>query len=214
LAEVKGDWAVQRKLDVAHNARFRKGVDVPYLEIVDSKASTTAGGAFNANVWRTRDLTDTVFNDFATTVTLAAAAGDGGQIVLPPGIYYIEASAPAMNVNEHVARLADVTDSPGTFGETVVLGTSEFSSDSSLWTINDAGGGASEGLVVHSAPQTRSHITGKFQLTRSTTLEIQHRCARTQTVDGLGSAGAFYVTDNIFTEVRVWQIRDDITPNP
>jgi len=213
MAEVKGDWAVQRKLDVAHNARFRKGVDVPYLEIVDSKAQTAAGGAFNANVWRTRDLTDTVFNDFATTVTLAASAGLGGQIVLPPGIYYIEASCPAMNVNEHVARLADVTDSPGTYGETVVLGTSEFSSDSQSWRVDDNPTG-SEALSIHSAPQTRSHITGKFQLTRSTTLEVQHRCAITQTVDGLGSAGRFYDTDNIYTEVRMWQVRDDTTPNP
>lgn len=213
MAEVKGDWAVKRKLDVAHNARFRKGVDVPYLEIVDSKTNTSGGGAFNANIWRTRDLTDTVFNDFATTVTLAASPGAGAQIVLPPGVYYIEASCPAMNVNEHVARLADVTDSPGTYGETVVLGTSEFSSDSSLWRINDNPDG-SEALTVHSAPQTRSHLVGKFQLTRSTTLEIQHRCARTQTGDGLGSAGAFYATDNIYTEVRMWQVRDDTTPDP
>jgi len=214
MAEVKGDWAVKRKLDCAHNARFRKGLEMPYLEIIDSKASGTAGGTFSANVWRTRDLTDTVFNDFAVSVDLASVAGEGAQIVLNPGIYYIEATAPAMNCNEHVARLADVTDSPGTYAETVVLGTTEFSADSSLWRIDDAGGGASEALTVHSASQTRSEITGKFQLTRVTTLEIQHRCANTQSTDGLGSDGGFYVTDNIFTVVKMWQIRDDSEVNP
>lgn len=212
MAEVKGDWAIKRKLDVMHNARFRKGVEQPYMEIIDSKASGTAGGTFSANVWRTRDLTDTVFDDFSVSVTLAAAAGQGGQITLNPGIYYIEASAPASNCNSHVARLADVTDSPGTYADTVVLGTAEFSADSASWRIDD--GGVSEALTVHSASQTRSQITGKFQLTRVTTLEIQHRCETTQSTDGFGVDGTFYLTDNVFTVVKMWQIRDDSEVNP
>ncbi|MCI0558228.1 MAG: hypothetical protein MN733_07010, partial [Nitrososphaera sp.] len=193
MAVVKGDWAINRKLDVQHNARFRKGVEMPYLEIIDSKASGTAGGDFNANVWRTRDLTDTVFDDFAVSVDLSASAGDGAQITLNPGIYYIEASCPALQVDEHTARLADVTDQPGTFADTVIQGTSEFAPDSEKWRIDDAGGSI-EPLNVHSAAQTRSIITGKFQLTRVTTLEIQHRCNTTQTVDGMGSDGGFYIT--------------------
>lgn len=212
MAEVKGDWAIKRKLDVQHNARFRKGVEQPYLEVIDSKASGTAGGTFSANVWRTRDLTDVIFDDFSVDVTVAASPGDGGQITLNPGIYYIEASAPALNCDEHVARLADVTDEPGTYADTVVLGTTEYAPDSSKWRIDD--GGVSEALTVHSSAQTRSVITGKFQLTRVTTLEIQHRCAATQSTDGFGSDGGFYITDNVFTVVKMWQIRDDSEVNP
>jgi len=214
MAEVKGDWAIKRKLDVLHNAKFHKGVEMPYLEILDAKVSGTAGGSFLANIWRTRDLTAVVFDDFSVAVDLAATPGEGAQITLSPGIYYIEASAPALSCNEHVARLADVTDNPGTDGETVVLGTSEFAADSDLWRINDAGGGASEQLSVHSSTQSRSEITGKFQLTRVTTLEIQHRCAITQTTDGFGSDGGFYITDNIFTVVKMWQVRSDSEVSP
>ncbi|MCI0561470.1 MAG: hypothetical protein MN733_23530, partial [Nitrososphaera sp.] len=126
---------------------------------------------------------------------------------------YIEASCPALQVDEHTARLADVTDQPGTFADTVIQGTSEFAPDSEKWRIDDAGGGI-EPLNVHSAAQTRSIITGKFQLTRVTTLEIQHRCNTTQTVDGMGSDGGFYITDNIFTIVKMWQVRDDSEVNP
>lgn len=204
MAEVRGDLAIKRKADVLDNARFHKGVEAPYLEVLDEKVSGVEGGTFSANVWRTRDLTTTVFNDFATSITLAASPGQGGQIVLPAGIYYVEAECPAFNVNEHVARLADVTDNPGQFGDTVVLGTSEFSPDTAQWR-----DGANLAMTVASAAQTRSRIVGKFQLERSTTLEIQHRCAKTQATDGFGSDGGFYITDNVYTAVRMWLIRSD-----
>ena len=45
MAEIRGDWAIKRKLDVLHNARFHKGVEMPYLEVIDAKASGTAGGS-------------------------------------------------------------------------------------------------------------------------------------------------------------------------
>ena len=103
MAEVKGDLTVKDNLTVDENAKFNKGLDASYLELIDEKAVTVSGGSFNSNTWKTRDLTTTIVNDFATSVTLAAAAGDGAQFVIPAGIYHIEATAPAFNVNEHVA---------------------------------------------------------------------------------------------------------------
>ena len=84
MAETRGDHAVKGKFVVSDNATFEKGLKSPYLEVIDQKATGSAGGTFNgqndepgATAWKTRDLTNVIFNDFATTVTLAASAGEG-----------------------------------------------------------------------------------------------------------------------------------------
>lgn len=222
MAETKGNHAVEGNLAVHGNTKLLKGLDSPYLEVVDQKQSGTAGGTFTGQndlpgiaSWQTRDLTNVVFNDFATSIYSGAedlegpdpepVAGDGGQITLENGIYYTEISAPALNVNEHVTRLADVTDNPGQAGDTVILGTTEFAADTEGWVTDPSG----ETIPLVATGQTRSFISGKFTLTSQRTLEIQHRCARTQTTDGLGSDGAFYATNNVYTVVKMWQIRDD-----
>lgn len=207
MAETRGDHAVKGNLDVGGNTKIHGGFDSPYLEVIDQKDEDTAGGTFNGGDlygWQTRDLTNVIFNDFATSVSVAASPGDGGDITLEKGIYFCDISCPAMNVNEHVARLADVTDNPGATGDTVVLGTSEFSADTALWQDSTA-----NPMTVASASQTRSHITGKFQLSKQSTLEVQHRCSNTQTTDGFGSAGSFYAVSNVYTIVKMWQLRDD-----
>ena len=191
MAETRGDHAVKANLAVTGNAKINGGLDGPYLEVIDQKTGASAGGAFTQGDWRTRDLTNTVHNDFATSVTLAASAGDGGDVTLPPGVYYCEISTPAFSCDEHVARLADVTDNPAQTGDTVVLGTSEFSANAS------------------GSDQTRSLITGRFSVTAQRTLEIQHRCSVTQSTNGFGSAGNFYETNNVFTVLKMWQMRDD-----
>lgn len=209
MAKTQGDHTVKGILTADGNTKLNKGLDSPYLEIVDSKARGIASGGFTGkssgeHSWRTRDLTATLFNDFATSVTLAASAGDGGDITLEKGVYYIEASCPALSVDEHTARLADVTDNPGASGSTVVLGTSEYAADANLW--RDVHGTE---MTVSSSSQTRSFITGKFQLTSQRTLEIQHQCNRTQATNGFGSDGNFYITPNVFTVVKMWQVRND-----
>ncbi len=218
MAKTQGDHTVKGILTADGNAKFNKGLDAPYLEVIDQKIRGTNSGTFTgadpaSASWRTRDLTNVVFNDFATAVVSGsadliagdtAAAGDGGKITLPSGVYYIEASCPALSVDEHMARLADVTDDPGAQGSTVILGTAEFAADSNAWISNGGGG-----LDAHSATQSRSVISGKFQLTSSRTLEIQHRCTTTQADNGFGADGNFYEAGNVFTAVKMWQIRDD-----
>lgn len=200
MAEVRGDQAVKAKLAVSGNATFEKGIDSPYLEVIDQKAPGTAGGTFightaGVHSWRTRDLTNVVFNDFATSVTLASNPGDGGDITLEKGLYYCEISVPAFYVNDHTARLADVTDDPGPSGSTVITGTSEYSqSMPNSW--------------AHPS-QTRSKISGRFQLKSQRTLEIQHRCLNTRNNDGFGKDAGFYESNNVYTKLEMWLIRDD-----
>lgn len=207
MAEVRGDQAIKARLVVSGNADFEKGMKSPYLEIIDQKSKGTAGGEFTGgNIYRTRDLNFVVFNDFATAITLAGSAGAGADITLPAGMYYVEITCPAMNVNEHMARLADVTDNPGQAGSTVVLGTSEFSADTAIWRDSD-----NLAMIIAAASQTRSIITGRFELTSQRTLEIQHRCSNTQETDGFGSDANFYDTNNVFTILKMWQIREGTT---
>jgi hypothetical protein len=228
MAEVRGDQAVKARLVVSGNANFEKGMKSPYLEVIDQKSKGTAGGEFTGgNIYRTRDLNTVIFNDFAVAIFSGntnleeeftgeeganpdPVAGAGGDITLPAGLYYVEIMTPAMNVNEHMSRLADVTDNPGQAGSTVVLGTSEFSADTAIWRTGD-GTHAAEAMTIASASQTRSIITGRFELTAQRTLEIQHRCSNTQPTDGFGSDANFYDTNNVFTVMKMWQIRDGTT---
>lgn len=206
MAEVKGNMTVRDGLSVDDNATFQKGVKLPYLELQDVKSPGTPGGVFNPNTWKTRDLNTTVFNSIATTINLAASDGDGADFIIPAGTYHIEASAPAAETDAHVARLADVTDASGEFGSTVILGTAEYSPNTDDWLDSIAGN------IAATSAQTRSKIEGRFEVTRPTTLEIQHRAAaqsQADTTRGFGIAGNFYLTDNVYTVVKMWTIKDN-----
>lgn len=192
MASTQGRHAIKGNLAVSGNATFEKGARIPYLEIVDRKSRFSSGGTFNSGAWRERDLTDVNFNEIGAVVSLAAVAGDGGDITLTKGVYYCEIECPAFSVNEHVARLADITDNPGDGADVLVIGTSEFALDESP-----------------ARAQTRSKISGRFQINATRTLSIQHRCSSSQSIDGFGSAAEFYLTDNIYTTVKMWKIRDD-----
>lgn len=192
MASTRGNHAVKGQLAVSGNATFEKGARIPYLELVDRKSRFSSGGTFTQGAWRTRDLTDLNFNEVGASVSLSPSAGSGASITLTRGVYYCEIECPAFSVNEHVARLADVTVNPGDGADVLVIGTSEFALDESP-----------------ARAQTRSKISGRFQITGTRTLTIQHRCSSTQLVDGFGSAAEFYLTDNIYTVAKFWKIRDD-----
>jgi len=237
MAITKGDHVVRGNLDVSGTTDFRgdtkahSGFDSSYLEVIDQKPSNVPGGGFDgqdavggtfAN-WISRDLTNVIWNDFATEVTAGGvdidvddpSIDDGnpifdftGEIILEAGTYYIEASAPAFNVREHVARLADTTDASGGSAATVVLGTSEYAADYTTWTADDGGAGHTH-LISGTASQSRSLVRGRFELLSQRTLEIQHRCTSTQTTNGFGSAAGFYETSNVYTQVQMWLLKDN-----
>lgn len=111
------------------------------------------------------------------TNTISGASLSSNQITLPAGTYEIEATAPAFAVAQHVTRLYDTT------GAAVLLtGTAEYSS----------------------SDQTRSKIKGRFTLSTTSALEIQHRCASTAGGNGLGVDNT--ITTNVYTEATIRKV--------
>lgn len=123
------------------------------------ESAGTNAGTFAAGAWRTRVLNTIVHNDIG-------AALASNQVTLPKGKYRIVASAPALYVEQHKARIYNITD-----GATLLTGTSENSS---------------VGYSGAVTGQTRSMIFGIVTLTKSTVIELQHRCYLTGPTYGLG----------------------------
>jgi|GEM_PF-5491211 len=86
---------------------------------------------------------------------------ENNKIILKPGIYKINASAPAYYVTSHQLRLRDLTNN-----KTILLGTSESASISGI--------------------QTRSFIDGVIEIKKPIDLELQHFFNNPQTRCSLG----------------------------
>lgn len=143
--------------------------------IKDVKSSGTAGGTFTSGSWQTRTL-NTLENS-RPWVSLVA-----NQFALLAGTYLLEASAPAKQIQNHKARLRNITDSTDTS-----IGSSEQADNSTDITT------------------TRSIIYCRFTITASKTFEIQHQCITTRSTDGFGSAGSFGVSE-VYTMVKITKL--------
>lgn len=146
-----------------------------YIEIRDEKAAGTDGGGFTSGSFQTRTL-NTEASDAGGHATLSS-----NQITLAAGTYECEIDVPAGVVDNHQAKLRNVTD-----GSDVLIGTSEY-----------AGSGNTN--------YTKSRITGRFTIAASKALEVQHRCQTTKTVDGFGNACNFGVVE-VYTVARFWRV--------
>lgn len=127
-----------------------------YIKVSDTKPQQTYGGASTAGVWNTRDITT---EDFDTGNNCAIASN---QIILEPGTYEFDISAPALMASRHQARFYDKTNNT-----VVAYGTSEYA---------DVGNG----------DQSRSFINGMVTISTATTFEIQHYIEVAKTTNGLG----------------------------
>ena len=94
------------------------------------------------------------------------------------GTYIIEWSAPASSVNQHVSRLRETTD--GTIRE----GTCQYA---------QAGG------------SDRSSGHARVTQTGSKTYRIEHRCANTQSTNGLGVASTSISGYDTYSWVLIWK---------
>jgi len=143
------------------------------LHVQDQKASGTSAGTFTAGAWQTRTLNTAVIN----TITGASLASN--QITLPAGTYKINCTLPAVSVDQHQARLQNITDG------TTTLSGGCFRSWSS------------------SANSTPADLFGIFTIAATKVFEVQHRCAVTRAADGLGIAASFgtEVYANVFIEM-------------
>lgn len=145
----------------------------PYINIQDQKTQNSNGGAFTSGSFLTRTLNTIVNND----QSLASLASN--QITLPAGTYRCRILVPGFKVNQHQAQLQNVTT-----GAIILLGSGSCSDSAT-------------------SSQTNSEITGKFTLSVSTVLLVQHKCALTNGTNGFGVAGN--LTTEVFTVVEIWK---------
>jgi hypothetical protein len=141
----------------------------------DEKSSGTDGGTFTSGAWRTRTLNDVTFN------TIAGASLGSDQITLPAGTYLVTASAPAYNVNSHILKLANITDT----------------SDQIIGSVENA---ASTDESI-----TRSVIDDSFVLAGEKVFELQHQCDTTRASRGFGLPAAFSVVE-VYAKIKIEKI--------
>jgi len=142
--------------------------------VKDVKAASTAGGTFTSGAWQTRTL-NTLEGD-VSFISLSA-----NQIVLQPGTYHIEASAPAFKIDNHVIKLRNITDAVDT-----IIGAVSYA---------DAA----------SNVQNNSLLNGTFTIASAKTFETQHRCTVTRASNGFGAAGNVGVSE-IYATVKLTKV--------
>jgi len=144
------------------------------LYIVDEKPPGSSGGGSASGDYKARSLNTVKINK------ITGSSLSSGRITLPLGIYYFEASAPAVYANSHRLALYNYTD-----GFYQVFGTSEYC------------GGSDN---VHS----RSFLFGQVAIASSKEFEFRHY---TQV---FGSNGfGLSVPDgneNTFLQVKIWKV--------
>ena len=148
-----------------------------YAVIEDQKTAGNNGGTFTSGDWRTRDLQTEIF-DPDNIVSISS-----NQFTLQAGNYFIEASAPAYNVDRHQAALYDIT--ADNFHS---LGTNEYAK-------GDAGTGS------------RSIVTARVTISSANVYEIRHRCQTTFATYGFGVhiGNGSWTTDNNYTYVKIFK---------
>lgn len=145
-----------------------------YILIVDEKAAGTDGGTATSGSWTTR----TVNTEKADTSNHASISSN--QITLAAGTYRCEITCPAVGVDQHKARLRNITD-----GSTTLVGTSEYSNSTA-------------------GTQSNSQIVGRFTISSTKVFEIQHRFATTLANNGLGVNSNFGEVE-VYTIAKFWR---------
>jgi len=125
----------------------------------DIKPAGTAGGTFSGGAWQTR-----VLNTIENAMSYSWISLASNQFTLQPGTYEIEASAPAQGVNQHQAKIRNITD-----GTDAIIGTSEYTTN------------ANTGYVP-----TRSLVHGSITITSAKVFELQHRANSSYSANGFG----------------------------
>lgn len=134
--------------------RYR--TEIPYVLIQEQQVSGTAGGTFTNGAQRTRLLNTKVVDSH-----LIATLGSN-QVTLPAGTYRFRGMSSAFNVNRHVCRLQDITNTA-----TVAVGMAS---------------------LAPASQQSVSHVMGRVTITGATVFELQHICETTRATDGFGIA--------------------------
>jgi hypothetical protein len=148
---------------------------LPTAVFCDQKAQNTQGGTFTSAAWRTRDINTTVGNNGITGASIAS-----NQITLPAGTYLIQGSAPAYDVNQHITRFYNITDS--------------------AVAIN---GGASYVDALDTVV-THSFFSGVVTITATKVFEVQHQAAATSATSGFGIASL--LAAEVYTQITIMKV--------
>jgi hypothetical protein len=148
-----------------------------YICIQDQKAQGTHGGTFTSGAWQTRDL-NTEQSDSGGHASVA-----NNQITLEAGTYICRIQCPAYNVNQHQAKIYNITRS------TDLLVGSNTRCDNADGT------------------ETYSIVVGKFVLEESTVIEIQHYSTSTRNNDGFGRY--CNITTEIYSIAEFWKVEEN-----
>ena len=149
------------------------GLFSSYALVWDQKASDTAGGSFDSGDWRIRDLNTEEDPDGIVSIS-------SNKFTLAAGSYLIKWRAPAYDVQTHMSRLVDVTNS------NVYVGTTE---------------------LAWSADTVQSSSTGIKRITigGSTEFRIEHRCENSQGTNGFGIYLDWDSLVNMYTQVEIYK---------
>lgn len=150
------------------------GAAEDYILIRDEKANNSGGGTFTSGVWQTRDLNTEVV-DTGDHASLAS-----NQITLNAGTYRVKARCPAWRVSKHKCKLYNVSDSVD-----LIIGSS---------------------IDANSVNLVSSHtfLEGRFVLSGTKIIELQHRCLLTVTGDGFGIRTGLGVIE-VFAVIEFWK---------
>lgn len=145
------------------------------LHVREEQVASTDGGTFTSGSFVKRTLNTTKTNEIASATVTSSV------ISLPAGTYFIDASCPAISVDNHVAKLRNTTD-----GADLLVGTVERSESAQ-------------------SVQSRSFVRGRFTIAGTKNIELQHRCQTTKSTTGLGDAANVGVAE-VYSEVMIWRI--------
>ena len=157
------------------------GLFSAYAVICDEKTYLVAGGAFTSGAWQTRDLNKKIL-DPSTMVSISS-----NKFTLGAGNYFIKWSAPATQVDLHLSRLYDVTNTA------VVEYVSSENAESTM----------SGYPVEDNKVSTKSFGFALVTPSGSTEYSIEHRCSSTRADWGFGNASDMEV--NKYTIVEIYK---------
>lgn len=146
------------------------------VHVREEQTTGTNGGTFTAGARRTRAL-NTVKTNEISGVSLASNEITG----LPAGTYYAEFSCTCAEVANHRSILRNVTASSD-----LLLGTSQYS-DTSINNVDMSRG------------------CGRFTLSATSTVSLQHICSSTRASIGFGFAANLGVTE-VYSELLIWKL--------
>ena len=145
------------------------------LHVEEHQATNTNAGTFTSGADRTRILNTVMTNE------ISGASLASNQITLPAGKYICDARAPAYNVTKHRVQLYNVTGTAVLLAGTAAVNYNAESDQSDSW------------------------VSGKFTLSGTTVVELQHRCNTTVSATGFGVLTNFAPYE-VYAVIKLWKV--------